>query len=86
VRVKASVDYGIANLVERLNTIKGVETHASCQGWIDGHASYRPYVMVSFDRQDALNILQRHYYLSEIHETWCMVHPLVSDQRDRRCS
>jgi hypothetical protein len=49
VQVWVDVDKGIASLVRYLNTIPGVRTCASCQGT----SSYRPYVMVSWESEEA---------------------------------
>ena len=76
VPVYVSVDYAIAPLVRELNAMPKLDLSASCQGWIDGHASYRPYVMVGFRTDDALAVLREAGYdVSDVHETWCLVHP-----------
>lgn len=50
IQVWAYVDEGIAELVEYLNSIPGITTHASCQGSIGegGALPYDPYVMASW--------------------------------------
>ncbi len=40
VKVNAPVDEGIAELVATLSQIEGLETLASCQGWVNGGEAY----------------------------------------------
>ena len=76
VQVWADVDVGIADIVEYLNTIPGVRTHASCQGTLGegGAAPYRAQVRASWSAE-ALVRLQREFDLTIEGEGWGYVHP-----------
>jgi hypothetical protein len=77
IQVWADVDIGIADLVEYLNTIPGVTTHASCQGTIGegGPHPYRPQVMCTWT-PEALERLRDEFDITmEGNATWGYVHP-----------
>lgn len=84
VQVWVDVDVGIAECVRYLNTIPGVRTYASCQGCIgelsdedkaDGAEEYRAYVMVSWNDEETLRLLQADYDVDVQGEAWGKVHP-----------
>lgn len=83
VLVWADVDVGIATVVEYLNTIPGVRTHASCQGTIGegGAAPYRPQVLVTWPDAATFERLASEFDMSDVSESghWCYVHPRESD-------
>lgn len=76
VRVWVDVDRGVAELVEYLNTIPGVRTHASCQGTIGegGPVPYRPQVMCSWT-EEAFSRLASEFDITPTGEGWGYVHP-----------
>lgn len=84
VQVWADIDVGIATVVEYLNTIPGVRTHASCQGTIGegGAAPYRPQVLVTWSDDATFERLASEFDMSDISESghWCYVHPREADQ------
>ena len=78
VLVIADVDEGIAKMVEYLQTIPDVRTHASCQGTIGegGPHPYRPQVMITWNTPDAFARLQREFDMTrEEGDQWAYVHP-----------
>jgi hypothetical protein len=77
IKVWADVDVGIASMVLYLNSISGVRTLASCQGSIgEGGASpYRPYVMVSWSRDEIFERLASEFDVSEVGDHHCHLHP-----------
>jgi hypothetical protein len=79
VLVWADVDVGIAPMVEYLNTIEGVRTHASCQGTIGegGDHPYRPLVMVTWWTEGAYRKLVEEFDVTIIGERFGYVHPRV---------
>jgi tRNA(Phe) wybutosine-synthesizing methylase Tyw3 len=78
IRVRVDVDTGIVALVRRLNRMRGVRTHASCQGT----KTMRPYVMVSWRNERVLTRLRSRFdILMPAHSngTWGYVHPVNKD-------
>lgn len=57
VMVTADIDIGIADTVERLNTLPGMRTFASCQGTIgeEGPKPYGPQILASWP--ESLNVM-----------------------------
>lgn len=76
IKVWADIDVGIAPVVEHLNTIAGVRTHASCQGSLGegGAAPYRAYVVASWP-PEALEQLRRDFDVVPHGENWGDIHP-----------
>lgn len=72
VQVWADVDLGIADIVEQLNSVEGVRTHASCQGTIGegGPAEYGPYVDVSWTDEETLEVLKTKYNIEVKGSSW----------------
>lgn len=60
VQIWVDADLGIAEMVERLNSIDGVRTHASCQGSIGegGPEQYGPYVEISWPDTEVLEKIE----------------------------
>jgi hypothetical protein len=77
VQVWVDADLGIAAIVEHLNTIEGVRTHASCQGSIGegGREPYIPYVDVSWPDERTLETLKSTYVVEIKGLAWGTVHP-----------
>jgi predicted LPLAT superfamily acyltransferase len=78
IKVWADIDEVIAPLVERLNEIPGVTTHASCQGQQAGPHPYGPYVMISWADNVAKERVQREFVLKEEGEGWGYVYGLAA--------
>lgn len=76
VQVWQDIDIGIVDMVERLNTIIGVRTDASCQGTIGegGAEPYGPYVMAHWTPM-GLKRLLKDYEVTIEGEGWGKVHP-----------
>lgn len=78
VNVRVEVDRGIAELVRDLQSFDGIWTHASCEGG-KGH-SFRPYVMVSWDSEKALDGLLSKYDVTlptGTNRTWGYIYPVT---------
>ncbi|MGC1780897.1 MAG: hypothetical protein WA708_00085 [Acidobacteriaceae bacterium] len=77
--VWVDADLGIAAIVEKLNTIEGVRTHASCQGSIGegGPRPYIPYVNVSWPDERTLEMLKLDYVVEIKGLAWGTVHPKI---------
>jgi hypothetical protein len=77
VQVWVDADLGIAEMVEVLNSIPGVRTHASCQGTIGegGPEQYGPYVEVSWDGPGARASIEARYSLEPQGEAWGYARP-----------
>ena len=87
VKVWVNVDVGIADFVIVLNKIKGVRTHASCQGTL-GEGGAHPYighVMVTWDSKKVLASLKKRFIVEIAGKNWGYVlkeeidYPLPSD-------
>ncbi len=84
VQVWADIDVGIADLVRYLNTISGVRTHTSCQGTVGelsdddkaaGAQESRPWVMVSWDDDATLALLETKFDIDVDGDHWGHLHP-----------
>jgi hypothetical protein len=77
VQVWIDADLGVADIVEYLNMIPGVSTHASCQGTIGegGQEPYGPYVEVSWRDAETLAVLKTKFDVERMGEAWGYVHP-----------
>ena len=77
VQVWVDADLGIANMVEDLNNIEGVRTHASCQGSIGegGPEQYGPYVEISWPDKETLELLRQEYTIEIQGEAWGYARP-----------
>ena len=75
-KVWIDADLGIAAMVEELNLIPGVRTHASCQGSIGegGPTQYGPYVEVSWPDEATLDILRAKYNVEPEGEVLTMIY------------
>ena len=69
--VWADVDEGISTHVERLGNMPGVLTHTSCQGG----AGYPPYIMVTWDTDEARAAIVAEYDLTDEGDHWAYAHP-----------
>ncbi len=76
-----NVDEGIASTVRYLNTILDVRTHTSCQGTIGegGPKPYRPYVMVSWNKDETYERLKEEFDIGTGvifggGDHWCYLH------------
>ena len=78
--VKASVDIGIASLVEELQAFPGVYTDSSCRGTIGegGAAPYPPFVSVHWADDAALLLLQAYHTVDIVGDHWGYVRPAGS--------
>jgi hypothetical protein len=70
VRVWADIDVGISWLVDYLNSLKGVRTHASCQGT----TNYPAYVMASWPAEIEAR-LREGYDVELLGENWGYIRP-----------
>lgn len=77
VQVWADVDEGIAPLVQYLNTIPGIRTHASCQGTIGegGAEPYGPYVLVSYQSKEAESRVWNEFDCTAVAMNTVYIHP-----------
>jgi hypothetical protein len=75
-KVWIDVDEGISDVVEYLNTIPGVRTHASCQGTIGegGPNPYRAQVLASWTA-DAFPQLRAEFDVTLLGYDWGYLHP-----------
>jgi hypothetical protein len=73
VQVWADIDEGIADFVRHLNTLPGIRTCVSCQGT----DSYRPYVMVTWEDDDALALIAA-FPITPLGHHHVYVHPIES--------
>lgn len=71
-QVWAMVDTGIADAVHRLNEMAGVMTHTSCEG----DTAYAPYIMVSWDDDEARARILAEYTLTDEGDHWAYAHPV----------
>jgi hypothetical protein len=78
VLVWVDVDEGIAHVVQYLNTIPGVRTHASCQGTFGegGPEPYGPQVMISWTGKEAFERLEREFSVEMLGECLAYVRPM----------
>lgn len=78
--VWVDVDLGVAEFVERLNTIFGVRTHSSCQGTIGegGPEPYGPFVEISWVDHVALGQVQMFSDVEIRGESWGTARPKVT--------
>jgi len=79
VKVWVDIDLDIVSMVECINTMPGIRTHASCQGSIGegGPWPYDPYVEVSWQNEAALKSLKARYEVEVVGENWGHAHPRV---------
>jgi hypothetical protein len=77
VQVWVDADLRIAELVEQLNQISGVRTHASCQGTLGegGPEQYGPYVEASWPDTKTLELLRTRYAVEIQGDNWGYVRP-----------
>ena len=77
VRVWVDADLGIAEMVEALNLIEGVRTHASCQGTIGegGPEQYGPYVQISWPDEAAFAAIQSKFAVEVEGDCWGCARP-----------
>ena len=77
VQVWVDADLGIASMVEALNLIPGVRTHASCQGSIGegGPEPYGPYVEVSWPNAETIEVLRAQFLIETKGPAWGYARP-----------
>jgi len=75
--VWVDADLGIADMVESLNRIEGVRTHASCQGSIGegGPEQYGSYVEISWPDGETLDLVRQDYEVETQGEAWGYARP-----------
>jgi len=71
-QVWAMVDTGIVEHVQHLNQIPGVMTHTSCEGG----ETYAPYIMVTWETDEAREAIVAEYYLTDEGDHWAYAHPI----------
>lgn len=80
IQVYAMVDTGIVADVQRLNGMPGVMTHTSCEGDI----GYAPYIMVSWETDDARAVIVAEYDLTDEGDHWAYAHPRLTSDRSAK--